>query len=59
MDIELRSKAQELLESLANSIHDRSSDVSQFCFSIAEIHIVEEWVRNILIEIEKPECGET
>ncbi len=54
MDIDLHVKAQNLLEKLANSIHDRSPDNNQFCFNIAEVHLVEQWMEDIIEELEKP-----
>jgi hypothetical protein len=61
MQNDLRTKSQQLLEALANSIHDRTgghvssaADMHPFCFSVTEVNIVEEWLSDIIEELEKP-----
>jgi|FreactTroBogLake_1042271.scaffolds.fasta_scaffold82088_2 hypothetical protein len=49
MTIDIYQKSSELLEQLANSIFDRdTSNPNPLCFSMTEIHIVENWLREIL-----------
>jgi hypothetical protein len=52
MQIDLQRKAQELLEMLANSIHDRDPKASHpFFFSIAEIQTAELWLAKFIHEL--------
>jgi hypothetical protein len=53
MQHDLHLLAQQLLESLANSIHDRKPDDTTFCFNVAEVRIVEEWIGSILLADKK------
>jgi len=56
MPIDLHVKSQQLLETLANSIHDRDpKNLSPFSFNIAEIHVAENWLRVFAKEI-KVDC---
>lgn len=56
MSIDLHAKSQELLETLANSIHDREpKNLSPFFFNIAEIHAAERWLSDFVKEI-KSDC---
>jgi len=49
MDRHLDQKAHKLLEALANSIHDRDpKSQTPFFFSINEVEIAEEWLKNFL-----------
>lgn len=53
MSFDLNAKSSQLLERLANSIHDRDKNNilnQNFCFSLAEIHIVENWLKEVLNE---------
>lgn len=43
--MDMHDKAVELLEKIANSVHDRDSN-SSLCFSNAEILLVKEWLEN-------------
>lgn len=53
MSIDLYAKSQQLLESLANSIHDREpKSLEPFCFSMQEIHLTEKWLSGLIREIE-------
>lgn len=53
MEIDIHHMALELLNLLANSIHDRSTTSSTpFFFSIAEIEQTEYWLRQFVKEIE-------
>lgn len=48
MPIDIHFLSSQLLERLANSIHDRDPNQNQFCFSINEVHVVETWLSEIL-----------
>ncbi len=52
--MDLHFKSQQLLEKLANSVHDRENkSVVPFFFSIAEIHLTEKWLSEFITEIKK------
>ena len=52
MRIDLHAKSQQLLETLANSVHDRDpKNLNPFFFNIAEIHVAEQWLRDFIEEI--------
>jgi len=52
MDLDLYVKSQQLLETLANSIHDRDpKNPNPFFFSINEIHAAERWLEVFTKEI--------
>ncbi len=54
MQIDLQQKAQELLETLANSIHDREPKNSHpFFFNIADIQAAETWLADFIRELRK------
>ena len=53
MDIDINFLSAQLLERLANSIHDRDSANRNFCFNIAEVHVVEKWLTETVKEIRK------
>jgi hypothetical protein len=56
MSIDLHAKSQQLLETLANSIHDREpKSTNPFFFNINEIHVAEKWLNEFLKEI-KEDC---
>lgn len=56
MDLHVRST--QLLERLANSIYDRDAYAYEhFAFSVKEIQIVEEWLKEVINEIKKPAHG--
>jgi len=56
MQIDLYAKSQQLLETLANSIHDRDSrTLNPFFFNIAEIQVAEKWLLEFIKEI-KEDC---
>ncbi len=51
MEFDIHQKSSELLEKLANSIYDRDpSNPNPLFFSMNEIHIVEKWLKDILLE---------
>lgn len=52
MTIDMAAKASQLLEALGNSIYDREGykDII-FTFTIKEIHIVENWLKDLLREV--------
>jgi len=53
MSIDLYQKSSELLEKLANSIYDRDpTNPNPFCFNVAEMHIVEEWLKELIKDFE-------
>jgi hypothetical protein len=48
------AKAMQLLERVANSIIEREPRYpNQFCFSANEVHIVEKWIKEFLLEIQE------
>lgn len=54
MDIDLHTKSQQLLETLANSVHDRDPKNPQpFFFNIADIQVAEKWLQEFIREITK------
>jgi hypothetical protein len=54
MDIDIYAKSVELLERVANSVHDRDpKNHNLLTFSLNEIHIVEDWIRELIREVEK------
>lgn len=54
MEIDLHAKSQDLLETLANSIHDRDpKNLNPFFFNIAEIQVAEKWLRDFIKEAQK------
>ena len=56
MNIDLHAKSQDLLETLAHSIHDREpKSTNPFFFNINEIHVAEKWLNDFIEEI-KADC---
>jgi hypothetical protein len=56
MPIDLYAKSQQLLEMLANSIHDRDPRTQNpFFFNINELHKAEQWLKEFIKEI-KEDC---
>lgn len=54
MAIDIYAKSVQLLERVANSVHDRDpKNPNILTFSISEIHIVENWIKELLKEIEQ------
>ncbi len=54
MEIDIYAKSVQLLERVANSVHDRDpKNLNLLTFSLNEIHIVEEWLKELLIELKK------
>lgn len=54
MQIDLHVKAQQLLETLANSIHDRDpKSLTPFCFNVAEVQAAHGWLESFVDEIKK------
>jgi hypothetical protein len=52
MSIDLHLKAQDLLETLANSIHDREPKIGNpFFFTIHEINKAHEWLDKFVEEL--------
>ena len=54
--MDLHAKSQQLLETLANSIHDREpKNLNPFFFNIAELQTAEKWLEEFVKEI-KEDC---
>ena len=53
MDIDIYAKSVQLLEQIANSIHDEQTNINLFTFNINEIHIVEDWIRELIKELQE------
>ncbi len=54
--MDLHAKSQQLLETLANSVHDRDpKQMNPFFFNIAEIQVAEKWLEEFIKEI-KEDC---
>ena len=54
MTIDIHAKSVQLLERVANSVHDRDpKNPNLLTFSLSEIHIVEEWLKELLKELKK------
>lgn len=52
--MDLHAKSQDLLETLANSIHDRDpKNPNPFFFNIADIHKTEQWLTDFIQEIKR------
>lgn len=52
MQIDLYVKSQQLLEALANSIHDREQKSNTpFFFNIQEVHIAERYLKELIKEV--------
>lgn len=46
IELDLHSKAIELLEKIANSVHDRcQGSANLLCFSTSEVDLVEQWLK--------------
>lgn len=55
MQYELYSKAVNLLEKIANSVHDRDpSNANLQFFSVQEVALVQDWLKEFADEIKKP-----
>ena len=47
--LDLHERSANLLERLGNSIYERDGhNAREFCFTVKEIHIVEEWLKDLL-----------
>jgi len=54
MIIDIYAKSVQLLERIANSIHDRDpKNPNLLTFSLSEIHIVEDWIKELLKELKE------
>jgi hypothetical protein len=54
MQIDLHAYAQELLELLANSIHDRDPhSINPFWFNSVEVQLAEKWLLEIIRKLER------
>lgn len=49
MNIDLHAKAMQLLEKVANSVHEREN-ANLLCFSINEVQLVEQWLKDFIDE---------
>ena len=51
MNIDLYAKSVELLEQIANSVHERDpKNANLLFFSVNEVQLVKEWLRDFLID---------
>lgn len=51
MEIDIHSKAVNLLERIANSVHERDpTNVNLSCFSSAEVKVVQQWLEEFVHE---------
>lgn len=51
MNIDLYAKAVQLLEKIANSVHERDpKNINLLCFSVSEVQVVEEWLKEFIEE---------
>jgi hypothetical protein len=57
MSIDVHDLSKQLLERLANSIHDRDANNNHFCFNVAEIEVTEQWLQEIIDEVIENACG--
>lgn len=53
MSIDINFLSSQLLERLANSIHDRDPNNKNFCFNIAEVQVTEKWLEETMKDILK------
>lgn len=52
MSIDLYAKAVNLLEQVANSVHERDpKNPNLLCFSTNEVQVVEDWLKEFLKEV--------
>lgn len=54
MTIDVYAKAVQLLERIANSVHERETNPDLFCFNASEVQIVEVWILELLEELKSP-----
>jgi hypothetical protein len=51
MELDLYSKAMQLLEKIANSVHERDpKNPNLMCFSTTEVQLVEQWLKEFMNE---------
>lgn len=49
--MDLHSKAKQLLEKIANSVHERDpKNANLLCFSTTEVQLVEQWLQEFINE---------
>jgi hypothetical protein len=54
MDIDIHAKSLELLEALANSVHDRDlKSLNPFFFNISDTHVAEKWLKEFIKDFHK------
>lgn len=54
MVIDIYAKSVQLLERVANSVHDRDpKNPNLLTFSVNEIHIVEDWIKELMKELKE------
>lgn len=54
MNIDIYAKSVQLLERVANSVHERDpKNANLLCFSTNEVQVVEEWINELLNELEQ------
>ena len=55
MDIDVYSKAVQLLERIANSVYERDpKNANLICFSTIEVQVVEQWIKEFIDEQKTP-----
>lgn len=52
MSIDFHAKAMQLLENVANSVHEREN-ANLLCFSVSEVQLVEQWLKDFVEEATK------
>lgn len=56
MTIDIYAKSVQLLERVANSVHERDpKNPNLLCFSTNEVQVVEEWMREFIKELQEEE----
>jgi len=57
VNLNIHEKSVQLLEKLANSIHEREhKNLDPFFFSTKEVHLTEEWIEQFMLEYRKAIC---
>ncbi len=55
MNIDIHAKSLQLLERVANSVHERDpKNPNVMCFSNCEVQVVEKWIEELLEELRRP-----
>ena len=62
MDLDVYAKSVQLLERVANSVHERDpKNPYLLCFSSSEVQVVEEWIKELIeeLKVKSPQSGDT